>query len=100
MNQGRSMHHQRKGIVGCCPQCDAKPGEPCRTTSKPATDRMLQFFEYGHLPEKLAAVSKPFCDLAQIMVDTLPSNPERTAGLRKLIEAKDCAVRAALYKEP
>lgn len=61
-------------------------------------DAMLQFFAYTHLPARLQAVSKPFGDLAQQMVDTLPWNVERTAGLRKLLEAKDCAVRALLYK--
>lgn len=59
---------------------------------------MLQFFAYGHLPERLQDISKPFGDLAQHMVMTLPRNPERSAGLRKLLEAKDCAVRAQLYK--
>ena len=63
-------------------------------------DRMMQFFAYSHLPPHLQAVSKPFGDLAQQIVDTLPSNAERTAGLRKLLEAKHCAVRALLYKEP
>ena len=63
-------------------------------------DRMMQFFEYAHLPEHLQEISKPFGELAQKMVDTLPSNAERTAGLRKLLEAKDCLVRARLYKEP
>lgn len=62
------------------------------------TDRMLQFFEYAHLPAHLQAVSKPFGDLAHHMVATLPMNPERTAGLRKLLEAKDCAVRALIFK--
>lgn len=61
-------------------------------------DRMMQFFAYAHLPPHLQAVSKPFGDLAQQIVDTLPSNPERTVALRKLLEAKDCAVRALLYK--
>ena len=51
-------------------------------------------------PPHLQAISKPFGDLAQQIVDTLPSNAERTAGLRKLLEAKDCAVHAFLYKEP
>ena len=60
---------------------------------------ILQFFAYAHLPPHLQAVSKPFGDLAQQMVDELPANPERTAGLRKLLEAKDCAVRALLFKE-
>jgi len=63
-------------------------------------DRMLQFFNYAHLPEHLQSVSKPFYDLAHKIVDTYPANPERTAGLRKLLEAKDCIVRSTLYKEP
>lgn len=61
-------------------------------------DKMMQFFAYAHLPEHLQAISRPFGDLAQTIVDTLPSNPERTVALRKLLEAKDCAVRASLYK--
>jgi hypothetical protein len=60
----------------------------------------LQFFAWKHLPPHLQAVSKPFGELAQKMVEDLPQNAERTAGLRKLLEAKDCAVRAVLYKEP
>lgn len=60
---------------------------------------MMQFFAYAHLPAHLQNISKPFGDLAQQMIDTLPRNPERTAGLRKLLEAKDCAVRASLFKE-
>ena len=60
---------------------------------------MLQFFQYQHLPENLQKVSEPFCELANKVVETLPSNPERTVALRKLLEAKDCAVRALLYKE-
>jgi hypothetical protein len=63
------------------------------------TDRMLQFFQYAHLPTALQVISKPFCDLAQRIVDMLPMNPERTVALRKLLEAKDCAVRAYLYKD-
>lgn len=57
---------------------------------------MLRYFSYEHLPEALRAVSKPFCDLAQQIVATLPQDPERTVALRKLLEAKDCAVRARL----
>jgi hypothetical protein len=63
------------------------------------TDRMMQFFAYEHLPAHLQAVSKPFGELAKQIVETLPQNAERTAGLRKLLEAKDCAVRALLYKD-
>lgn len=61
-------------------------------------DYLLQFFAYEHLPEHLQNVSRPFGQIAQQLVDTLPSNPERTAALRKLLEAKDCAVRALLFK--
>ena len=62
-------------------------------------DRMLQFFQYTHLPEHLQIVSKPFYLLAEEIIEDLPSNPERTVALRKLLEAKDCAVRAVLYKD-
>lgn len=61
-------------------------------------EKMLQFFSFSHLPETMQAISKPFCELAKNIVDTLPRNPERTAALRKLLEAKDCAVRASIYK--
>lgn len=59
-------------------------------------DRMIQFFNYSHLPLHLQEISKPFFDLAIRITDTLPENPERTVSLRKLLESKDCAVRAAL----
>jgi len=59
---------------------------------------MLQFFAYSHLPEHLQEHSKPFSDLAEKLCETLPRNPERTVALRKLLEAKDCAVRARLFK--
>lgn len=59
---------------------------------------LKQFFAYEHLPEHLQAHSKPFCDLADHIIETLPKNQERTTALRKLLEAKDCAVRAQLFK--
>lgn len=62
------------------------------------SEYLLQFFKYDHLPANLQAISKPFGDLAQQIVDTLPQNQERTVALRKLLEAKDCAVRAQLFK--
>jgi hypothetical protein len=59
---------------------------------------LSQFFAYDHLKPPLQDVSKPFGELAARIVDTLPDNPERTTALRKLLEAKDCAVRAFLFK--
>lgn len=67
-------------------------------TAAPPRDRMEQFFAYAHLPPHLQAVSRPFGDLAILIITTLPSNPERTVALRKLLEAKDCAVRALLFQ--
>jgi hypothetical protein len=59
---------------------------------------MLQFFSYDHLRPDLQPVSKAFAELAHELAETLPRNPERTVALRKLLEAKDCAVRAVLYR--
>lgn len=59
---------------------------------------ILQFFKYDHLPEHLQVVSKPFGELADRVVSLAPRNPERTVALRKLLEAKDAAVRALLFK--
>lgn len=59
---------------------------------------LLQFFKYDHLPAAMQEVSRPFGELAQCIVDTVPQNPERTVSLRKLLEAKDCAVRAVIFK--
>lgn len=64
-----------------------------------ATEHILQFFAYHHLPAELAEVSKPFALLADQIARALPRNPERTVALRKLLEAKDAAVRARLAKD-
>ncbi|WP_211103490.1 hypothetical protein [Azospirillum sp. TSA2s] len=89
------------GYQSHSPKAAFEAGYHAATDEPPhGTDRMLQFFAYQHLPEHLQAHSKPFHDLAQTIVDTLPANAERTTALRKLLEAKDCAVRARIYKEP
>lgn len=59
---------------------------------------LLQFFKYDHLSEKLQIISKPFCELAQNMDVILTDNPEKSTALRKLLESKDCAERAELFK--
>ena len=66
------------------------------TAEEIAQDNILRFFHYAHLPPVLQARSKPFCDLARHIIDTTPRNAERTVALRKLLEAKDAGVRAAL----
>lgn len=61
-------------------------------------DYIMQFFSYAHLPEHLAKISEPFGQLADLIVAGLPRNPERTVALRKLLEAKEAAVRAMVAK--
>ena len=68
------------------------------TATPVPTEPLLQFFRWAHLPPALAAIAKPFAALAERIVETLPRNPERTTSLRKLLEAKDCAVRAVLWE--
>lgn len=57
---------------------------------------IMQYFEFDHLPSHLQNVSRELCELAKHMENILPSSPEVSTGLRKLLEAKDCFVRAAL----
>lgn len=59
-------------------------------------DRMLKWFEYSHLPEHLQVVSVKFYEVAHSLCALVESGPERTVALRKLLEAKDAAVRAKL----
>lgn len=68
-------------------------------TAAPAAapeERMLKWFKFDHLPEHLQAASARFWDCACGMIATTQPGPERTVALRKLLEAKDAAVRAAL----
>lgn len=58
--------------------------------------QMLGYFRFQHLPEKLQQISAEFARLA-VYIDSLPSNPQSDIALRKLLEAKDCAVRSELW---
>lgn len=57
---------------------------------------ILKYFEYKHLPAHLQEISKPIGDLAILLDESLPDSAEKSAGMRKLLEAKDCMVRAKL----
>jgi hypothetical protein len=70
------------------PDWEAKVREP-----------ILQFFDYEHLPEYLQEIGKEFKILAYEIVRVLPVNDERSEALRKILEAKDSAVRARIYKK-
>ena len=62
----------------------------------PATLHLLKFFAWAHLAEDLRAISQPCGETAIDMVNLLADGPELTAGLRDLLRAKDCFVRAAV----
>lgn len=59
-------------------------------------NQLLKYFKYDHLPEHLQIINRPFGELAEKLEETLPGGPEKTVAFRKLLESKDCAVRAAL----
>lgn len=65
-----------------------------------SVEALMKHFTYAHLPARLQEVSRPFCELADSVADRAPNDPETTACLRKIMEAKDCAVRAALNVTP
>lgn len=68
------------------------------TGRHPGVIAIAGFFDYGHLPEHLQPVSRQIHDVAEAMIEQISDGPELVAGLRKLLEAKDCFVRASLGK--
>lgn len=62
----------------------------------PGTVHLIKQFAWGHLPSDLQRISAPSGNLAVEMVRGLPDGPELSAGLRHLLEAKDCFVRAGI----
>lgn len=68
-----------------------------QTSEKWLPERMMKWFAYEHLPEALRVVNKRFHDLALEISLSIGPGPERTVALRKLLEAKDAAVRATLF---
>lgn len=63
------------------------------------SERMYKWFYYEHLPvgSEARIISAPFKTLAGMIIENLDPGPERTVALRKLLEAKDAAVRAAIH---
>ena len=67
-------------------------------TPRVSHNPIMQFFQSDHLPKDLRRVAQPVAELAIQMDAVLPGGPEKSAGLRKLLEAKDCFVRAAIER--
>ena len=65
----------------------------------PAIEEKLSWLEYGHLPPHLQETSKLFHDLAHKLADSIPSSPQLTIALQRIIDAKDAAVRASIPKK-
>jgi hypothetical protein len=74
--------------------------EMAATGRHPGVHALVRYFAWSHLPNGLQAVSAPFGRLALELLGVLPDSAELTVALRKLLEAKDCAVRAALDARP
>lgn len=55
-----------------------------------------EYFNYQHLPEHIKEISKKVSELRDYMDENLIDSAEKTTGMRKLLEAKDCFVRAKL----
>lgn len=72
--------------------------EDASATAVLESEPLLQLFQFAHLPPPLKAISRPFAELAIKIAQESPRNPERTVALRKLREAKDCAITARLWK--
>lgn len=63
-----------------------------------AREPILQFFAFEHLPPHLREVSEHFAEMAARIVEELPPNEQRSVALHRLLESKDAAVRARLFK--
>lgn len=84
------------GHTGPCAAVGAIPTEEGPKTVL-GNDKVLKHFAFEHLPGHLQAVSRPFQSLAYFVHHNLQAGPERSVALRKLLEAKDAAVRAAVH---
>ena len=88
--------HTSEQAEGRRQRCNARS----QSTSKQSTQTMAtnvdKYFQFEHLPEHVKEISKPIAELAKLMNESLPDGAEKSAGMRKLLEAKDCFVRARL----
>ena len=79
-------------------ECEENESEGIYTMPEQVGE-MLSLFGYGHLPDHLQRVSEPFSRLALEVANRHPRESETYFSLRKLLEAKDCAVRAVLLAQ-
>ena len=94
VDSGKSNHPDHEGYISWSPKDVFERSH--HITCDAYNNDIMKYFEYSHLPEKLQRISKPICDIAKIYDGKYSNSQEKSAGLRKLLEAKDCFVRAAL----
>ena len=96
-NGSPGNHPDHKGYISWSPkeQFDNSNTKCVEVTSE-SMAAIMKYFEYSHLPPSLQAVSATICELAKQMDVQIPNGPEKSAGLRKLLEAKDCFVRGSI----
>lgn len=90
-DQIREIQSAREMFQAVIDARDAERSKPARVGYP-----LLRYFEFAHLPPHLQEISKPIAEIAKAMAEALPECAETAAGLRKLLEAKDCFVRAKL----
>lgn len=59
-------------------------------------ERMMKWLSYEHLPPEVQEIVQTYHNVGMFICHTIPAGPERTVALRKLVESKDCAVRASI----
>lgn len=97
----RQMQHAislELAAVGGSASAEIHPAPVEFTEAELQQNPILRYFHYSHLPPHLQERSRPFAQLARAALSnsTGKDNAELAEGLRKLLEAKDCIVRAAL----
>lgn len=98
-DEGPPAETHQCGGIGVCLRCDyevAMANTAYGIGETPGPHRLLRYFEYGHLPQPLQLICQPFASLAETIDTTLSNGPEKDVALRKLLESKEAAVRAAL----
>jgi len=89
---GQSNHPEHEGYISWSPK---DVFERAYQPVKEFDGEIMKYFAFEHLPPHLQEVSRPLGQVAELMA-SLPDGAEKSAGLRKLLEAKDCFVRAKL----
>ena len=90
------MEHKKRELLEKLEQAQKVEPQDREYAGSSIPHHLLKFFNYDHLSMRLKIISRDFCEIVHRVDEDIPDNSEKTVALRKLLEAKDCAVRAAL----